>query len=70
MKRYTIEQKFKSAAAFLVILILFPYIVSVFVNGVDPEETTNENFYIFFFSAHFASELKLRRKKRQTGLQK
>ena len=36
MKRYTIEQKFKSAAAFLVILILFPYIVSVFVNGVDP----------------------------------
>ena len=37
MKRYTIEQKFKSAAAFLVILILFPYIVSVFVNGVDPE---------------------------------
>ena len=46
MKRYTIEQKFKSAAAFLVILILFPYIVSVFVNGVDPEETTNENFYI------------------------
>lgn len=61
MKRYTIEQKFKSAAAFLVILILFPYIVSVFVNGVDPEETTNENF---------TSELKLRRKKRQTGLQK
>lgn len=45
-ERYTIEQKFKSAAAFLVILILFPYIVSVFVNGVDPEETTNENFYI------------------------
>mgnify|MGYP000559208568 CR=1 FL=1 len=62
MKRYTIEQKFKSAAAFLVILILFPYIVSVFVNGVDPEETTNEKF--------FTSELKLRRKKRQTGLQK
>ena len=27
-------------------MILFPYIVSVFVNGVDPEETTNENFYI------------------------
>ena len=46
MKRYTIEQKFKSAAAFLVILILFPYIVSVFVNGVDPAERTNENFYI------------------------
>jgi len=60
MKRYTIEQKFKSAAAFLVILILFPYIVSVFVNGVDPEETTKI----------FTSELKLRRKKRQTGLQK
>ena len=60
MKRYTIEQKFKSAAAFLVILILFPYIVSVFVNGVDPEETMKI----------FTSELKLRRKKRQTGLQK
>ena len=60
-ERYTIEQKFKSAAAFLVILILFPYIVSVFVNGVDPEETTNENFYI---------RVKARRKKRQTGLQK
>ena len=43
MKRYTIEQKFKSAAAFL-LFDMFPYIVSVFVNGVDPEETTNEKF--------------------------
>ena len=33
MRRYYIEQKLKSAAAFLIILILLPYIVSVFVNG-------------------------------------
>ena len=61
MKRYTIEQKFKSAAAFLVILILFPYIVSVFVNGVIQKRQRMKIF---------TSELKLRRKKRQTGLQK
>ena len=35
MDRYTIEQKMKSAAAFLVIIILLPYIISVFVNGAD-----------------------------------
>lgn len=35
MDRYTIEQKLKSAAAFLVIIILLPYIISVFVNGAD-----------------------------------
>lgn len=35
MGRYYIEQKLKSAAAFLIILILLPYIVSVFVNGAD-----------------------------------
>lgn len=35
MKRYRIEQKFKTLAAFLVILILLPYIISVFVNGVN-----------------------------------
>ena len=35
MKRYVIEQKLKTAAAFLIILILLPYVVSVFVNGVD-----------------------------------
>lgn len=46
MRRYTIEQKFKSAAAFLVILILLPYIVSVFVNGVDPKAAKNEIFYV------------------------
>ena len=38
MNRYAIEQKFKSAAAFLIILILLPYIVSVFVNGTDLRE--------------------------------
>lgn len=36
MKRYYIEQKLKSAASFLIILILLPYIVSVFVNGTGP----------------------------------
>ena len=35
MKRYIIEQKLKSVAAFLVIIILLPYVVSVFVNGAD-----------------------------------
>lgn len=35
MRRYYIRQKMKSFGAFLIILILFPYIVSVFVNGTD-----------------------------------
>lgn len=35
MRRYTVKQKLKSAAAFLIILIFLPYVVSVFVNGVD-----------------------------------
>lgn len=35
MKRYMIEQKLKSAAALLIILLLLPYVVSVFVHGVD-----------------------------------
>ena len=35
MERHIIEQKLKSAAAFLVIIILLPYVVSVFVNGAD-----------------------------------
>ncbi|MFQ7307795.1 MAG: SpoIID/LytB domain-containing protein [Mediterraneibacter sp.] len=35
MRRYYIRQKMKSFGAFLIILILFPYIVSVFVNGAD-----------------------------------
>jgi len=46
MRKYVIEQKFKSAAAFLIILILLPYIVAVFVNGVDLENTKKENFYV------------------------
>lgn len=36
MSRRKLEQKFKSLAAFLIILILLPYIISVFVNGADP----------------------------------
>ncbi len=35
MRRYYMKQKLKSAAAFLIILILLPYIVSVFVNGTE-----------------------------------
>ena len=35
MKRYWIEQRFKSVAAFLIIIILLPYIISVFANGVN-----------------------------------
>ena len=46
MNRYAVEQKFKSAAAFLVILILLPYIVSVFVNGADVSEDAGGDFYV------------------------
>ena len=46
MNRYAIEQKFKSVAAFLVILILLPYIVSVFVNGADVRKEGGEDFYV------------------------
>ena len=46
MNRYAVEQKFKSIAAFLIILILPPYIVSVFVNGADVREDDGENFYV------------------------
>ncbi len=35
MRRYALEQKLKSFAAFLIILILLPYIVSVFAGGAD-----------------------------------
>lgn len=45
MNRYAVEQKFKSIAAFLVILILLPYIVSVFVNGTDVREEDGR-FYV------------------------
>lgn len=45
MNRYAVEQKFKSIAAFLIILILLPYIVSVFVNGTDVREGGSE-FYV------------------------
>lgn len=46
MNRYAIEQKFKSLAAFLIILILLPYIVSVFVNGADVKEQDKEDAYV------------------------
>ena len=46
MNRYAVEQKFKSIAVFLIILILLPYIVSVFVNGADVREDDGENFYV------------------------
>lgn len=46
MDRYTIEQKMKSAAAFLVIIILLPYIISVFVNGADAAAGEGSVFYV------------------------
>ena len=46
MDRYTIEQKMKSAAAFLVIIILLPYIISVFVNGADAASEEGSVFYV------------------------
>lgn len=46
MDRYTIEQKMKSAAAFLVIIILLPYIISVFVNGADATSGESSVFYV------------------------
>ena len=47
MERYVIEQKLKSFAAFLVIVILLPYIVSVFVNGADlSAESGGSAFYV------------------------
>lgn len=46
MDRYTIEQKLKSAAAFLVIIILLPYIISVFVNGADAASGEGSVFYV------------------------
>ena len=46
MDRYTIEQKMKYAAAFLVIIILLPYIISVFVNGADAAAGEGSVFYV------------------------
>lgn len=46
MDRYAIEQKMKSAAAFLVIIILLPYIISVFVNGADAAAGEGSVFYV------------------------
>ena len=47
MDRYVIEQKLKSVAAFLVIIILLPYIISVFVNGADAAADSGDSaFYV------------------------
>lgn len=47
MRRYYMKQKVKSAAAFLIILILLPYIVSVFVNGTDRRDAgKQENSFV------------------------
>ena len=46
MNRYAIEQKFKSVAAFLIILILLPYIITVFVNGADAGDAGNGDLYV------------------------
>lgn len=43
MNRYIVKQKLKSFFAFLIILILFPYIVSVFANGADTRIGSGEN---------------------------
>ena len=47
MRRYYMKQKLKSAVAFLIILILLPYVVSVFVNGTDTEASRRqENSFV------------------------
>ena len=46
MERYIIEQKLKSAAAFLIIIILLPYVISVFVNGADITAGGGSSFYV------------------------
>lgn len=43
MNRYIVKQKLRSFFAFLIILILFPYIVSVFANGADARIGSGEN---------------------------
>lgn len=47
MRRYTVEQKLKSAVAFLIILTVLPYVVSVFANGVDVSgDDSGTPFYV------------------------
>ena len=46
MRRYYVQQKARSFAAFLIILILLPYIISVFVNGTDILAGGSEEVYI------------------------
>lgn len=46
MDRYFVEQKLKSVAAFLLIIILLPYIISVFVNGADKVTGDGGAFFV------------------------
>ena len=47
MKGYSVEQKLKSAGAFIIILIFLPYVISVFANGVDYEKSSSGSpFYV------------------------
>lgn len=43
MNRYIVRQKLRSFLAFLIIIILFPYIVSIFVNGAGTRAGSKEN---------------------------
>lgn len=43
MKKEEIRQRIKSFGSFLVILILFPYVLTVFVNGADMKVNWNRN---------------------------
>ena len=58
MRRYYIEQKLKSAAAFLIILILLPYIVSVFVNGTGAGTEGEEEMIKWLSSSYDISDRK------------
>ena len=44
-QRY-IRQKLKALGAFIFILILLPYVISVFVNGADEKEDRAERVYV------------------------
>lgn len=46
MGRYAIEQKCKSMISFLLIFIFLPYVISVFVNGVDHDTGEESPFYV------------------------
>lgn len=46
MRRYAIEQKCKSIISFLLIFAFLPYVISVFVNGVDHNAGEERPFYV------------------------